>query len=137
MPKFISIHDSLARVDSGLRVIVRDELNFNPRLSCESRPYTAEDYAEIERFQSTTLFRESTRYPVYYLQKTYISIHDSLARVDLRIFRVQIFMQISIHDSLARVDTVKICIGRDKNDFNPRLSCESRLYFWHNIPPFN
>ena len=78
--------------------------NFNPRSSCEERPFSAGLSTCSTKFQSTLLMRGATYRGVPYLAPVIISIHAPHARSDTRQRRAR----------------------QMQRNFNPRSSCEER-----------
>ena len=80
--------------------------NFNPRSSCEERLYRRRRLLPSSRFQSTLLMRGAT------------SPASAPARADLT-FQSTLLM---------RGATAQVSVPKTHFDFNPRSSCEERLF---------
>ncbi len=109
--RIVSIRASLARGD-GCRCLPRGcGRCFNPRLSCERRHFRVTDLHRFHLFQSAPLLREATLVPVMVAK--------------IRRFQSAPLLREATHHN---------CHYRISPRFNPRLSCERRLFLlWFGV----
>ena len=101
--------------------------DFNPRSSCEERPYADVSMRLSYVFQSTLLMRGATSSSHARARVEEISIHAPHARSDgHRNYRLCKLQAISIHAPHARSDEPLPVYIFLPSYFNPRSSCEER-----------
>ena len=128
-PCLVSIHAPLARGDARFRFFSPVPPSFNPRPSCEGRLCDDPLRDVGKKFQSTPLLRGATPTASCAALKQPVSIHAPLARGDYNRMKAILITYVSIHAPLARGDR-KIRAGiRVMTCFNPRPSCEGRLFY--------
>ena len=131
----VSIRAPLARGDPAFSRCRTARTGFNPRPSCEGRPSLSIPSGKMFLFQSAPLLRGATIGEVYLLFVFCVSIRAPLARGDHRQFRL---LRLRI-----RFNPRPSCEGRlwpgdggaGADGFNPRPSCEGRpRQFCHHLP---
>ena len=123
----VSIHAPLARGDFRRAFETTLPRGFNPRPSCEGRPWARQIRHNFFLFQSTPLLRGATLCDFLILFDVKVSIHAPLARGDGGTLNIHKYILVSIHAPLARGDYVSVQRYACPVRFNPRPSCEGRL----------
>ena len=122
----ISIHAPHAWSDHN-RIHKSTSFNdFNPRSSCEERPFAIPHCAITSQFQSTLLMRGATFRGFRLIGRNLISIHAPHARSDGLNQDIAGGISISIHAPHARSDQSSLYLPCSYSYFNPRSSCEER-----------
>ena len=100
---------------------------FNPRLSCERRPYTPSSTS----YSHISIHASRVRGDAHLTERRtvwLISIHASRVRGDGVDDETKKLIVISIHASRVRGDSLLTFKELQAKNFNPRLSCERRQY---------
>ena len=149
--RWISIHAPRVRCDRIDLFIIHLLIYFNPRTSCEVRPYRTEVSYKTDIFQSTHLVWGATWISSLLFRCLVISIHAPRVRCDALIFlliglfshfnpRTSCEVRHLIIGAITHLKYISIhaprvrCDGKERDsidiveNFNPRTSCEVRLF---------
>ena len=127
IPEAISIHAPLARCDLFSKVTLLILPNFNPRTSCEVRRGRLPCCWRYEYFNPRTSCEVRPRVMMYF--PSYFPFPTP------PVFQERCKAYISIHAPLARCDGQPVRRSLPyPHHFNPRTSCEVRLYHVRYVP---
>ena len=126
----ISIHAPHARSDRRRCGASSMRSNFNPRSSCEERQSQQRKQARLDLFQSTLLMRGATLMSGDGRKASEFQSTLLMRGATIAIPRSCFAIAISIHAPHARSDHTRLVRTARMTHFNPRSSCEERLFLY-------